>query len=171
MPATNKKQAAAGTMPSPNEAKPIVGWVMPGLDFATFRLGLLRKLMDRKTMRQLCERTGSTYPEWRVIARLGAVVGGSTVGQTAESAWVDRAQVSRAIASLEKRELAARLENPQDRRAPIHCLTQDGSKVYRRMLDMRKSFHGDLVGDLTAEELEQFDAVLLKLARKVHALP
>lgn len=171
MPATNRKQSAARTTASPNEAAPMLGWVMPGLDFVTFRLGLLSKLMDRKTLRQLSDRTGCTFPEWRVIAWLGGAVGGSTVGQIADSAWVDRAEVSRAVASLEKRGLVARLENPQDRRAPIHCLTKDGSKIYRRVLDIRKNFHGDLVADLTPEELELFDAVLLKLARKVQALP
>lgn len=169
--ARNRKQAAARATASSNDTKPILGWVMPGLDFVTFRLGLLSKLMDRKTMRQLSDRTECTYPEWRVLARLGAVVGGSTVGQIAESAWVDRAEVSRAAASLERRGLATRLENPQDRRAPIHCLTKDGLKIYRRMLDIRKAFHSDLVADLTPEELELFDMVLLKLARKVQALP
>ena len=93
------------------------------------------------------------------------------MGQIATAAWVDRAEVSRAVASLEKRGLVARLDNPQDRRAPIHCLTKLGLQLYRRVLEMRFAFHSDLAGDLTSAELELLDRVLVKLARRVQALP
>ena len=167
-----EKQDAAAIIGTPRHVDTAInGWVMPGLDFPTFRLTLLSKLMDRKTLRQLGERAQFSYPEWRVVARLGRTVGGSTVGQIADQAWVDRAEVSRAIASLERRGLAARLDNPQDRRAPIHCLTKAGLQLYRRVIEIRATFHKDLVSDLSAEECEMLDELLLKLARRLQKLP
>lgn len=149
----------------------INGWTMTGLDYPTFRLNLLCKLMDRRTLRQLAERANCTYPEWRVLSRLGCTVGGATVRQIAEIAWVDRAEVSRAIASLEARGLAARLENPQDRRAPIHFLTKAGLQLYRRVLDMRGKFHEDIMADLGDDEREALDRILSKLARRLQTMP
>lgn len=167
-----EKQAAIGVSRSTHKVDTtIIGWAMPGLDFPTVRLTLLSKLMDRKTLRQLNERAQFSYPEWRVVARLGKNVGGSTVGQLAELAWVDRAEVSRAIASLERRDLVARLENPQDRRAPIHCLTKAGLQLYRRVIEIRAEFHKEMISDLSAEECEILDVLLLKLARRLQNTP
>ncbi len=166
-----KLNASAMTRPTRTVDAPVTGWALPGLDFPTVRLSLLSKLIDRKTLRQLSEKAQFSYPEWRVVARLGRNVGGSTVGQLAEQAWVDRAEVSRAIASLERRELVARLDNPQDRRAPIHCLTKAGLQLYRRVIEIRAAFHSELTSDLTSEECEMLDALLLKLARRLQCTP
>ena len=152
-------------------ARDINGWVMPGLDYPTFRLNLLCKLMDRRTLRQLAERANCTYPEWRVLSRLGCTVGGATVRQIAEAAWADRAEVSRAVASLEARGLAARLDNPQDRRAPILFLTKSGLHLYRRVLEMRGAFHEEVMSNLAAEEREALDCILGKLAHKLQSMP
>ena len=148
----------------------INGWVMAGLDYPTFRLSLVCKLMDRRTLRQLSERANCTYPEWRVLSRLGCTVGGATVRQIAEQAWVDRAEVSRAIASLGAHHLAARLDNPQDRRAPILFLTKAGVQLYRRVLEMREAFHQELISDLDDNEREALDRILGKLARRLQAM-
>ncbi|MDF8333698.1 MarR family winged helix-turn-helix transcriptional regulator [Novosphingobium cyanobacteriorum] len=152
-------------------ARDLNGWVMPGLDYPTFRLNLLCKLMDRKTLRQLAERANCTYPEWRVLSRLGCTVGGATVRQIAEAAWADRAEVSRAVASLEARGLASRLDNPQDRRAPIMFLTKAGVQLYRRVLEMRGAFHEEVMADLDAEEREALDRILGKLAHRLQEIP
>ena len=116
-------------------------------------------------------RANCTYPEWRVLSRLGVTVGGATVKQIAEVAWVDRAEVSRAVASLEARGLASRLDNPQDRRAPIHFLTKAGLQHYRRVLEMRSAFHEEVIADLDEEEREALDRILSKLAHRLQAMP
>lgn len=166
-----KKQPEADRAPmAASSERDINGWIMPGLDYPTFRLNLLCKLMDRRTLRQLSERANCTYPEWRVLSRLGCTVGGATVRQIAEAAWVDRAEVSRAVASLEARGLAARLDNPQDRRAPIHFLTKTGLQFYRRVLEIRGAFHQEVIADLSEDEREALDRILGKLARRLQAM-
>lgn len=146
------------------------GWAVDGLDYPTLRLTMLAKQMDRLTMRQLAETGHCTYPEWRVLLRLGATPAGLTVKQIAAEAWVDRAEVSRAAAALEKRGLVARRDNAQDQRAPILFLTGEGVKLYRRNLAQRAAFHESLLAGLDEGERAAFDALLGKLAQRIGEL-
>lgn len=143
------------------------GWIVPELDFPTFRLGLVAKFMDRLTIRQLSEVSDYSYAEWRVLSRLAYHKDGATVGRIASLAWVDRAEVSRAVATLEKRGLVTRRENPEDRRTPILSLTPTGLEEHHRIIVLRGAFHELLVQDLSGAEREQLDQLLDKVARRL----
>jgi len=142
------------------------GWILPALDHPTFRLTLVSKAMDRYSLRQFADH-GFTYAEWRVLSRLASVPAGATVGQIADLAWVDRAEVSRAASTLEKRGLTARRENPGDRRTPILHIPQAGLDLYRPPLADRRAFHEHVIADLSAEEREEFDRILAKIAHQL----
>ena len=141
------------------------GWVVPGLDFPTFRIAQIGKILDRTTLRQMSEQGELSYPEWRVLGRL-ATHPGTTVGQIADLAWVDRAEVSRAAAALEARGLTRREPNPQDARTPMLSCTDRGLKLYQRVLKQRQAFHRQLVAHLSAEESRTLDTILMKIARE-----
>jgi len=143
------------------------GWILPDLDYSTFRLALVAKVMDRLTLRRLSERGETTYAEWRVISRLATMPDGGTVGRIADLAWVDRAEVSRAATALEERGLTARRENPEDRRKPILYLTEAGRAAYIPMARDRGAFHASLVVDLSEEERKTLDRLLAKLAQRI----
>jgi DNA-binding MarR family transcriptional regulator len=145
------------------------GWTYPGLDFPTFRLVLVAKAIDRLTLRMLADNCDLTIAEWRVLSRL-APIAGATVGQVAEMAWVDRAEVSRAASALEKRGLTSRRENPQDGRSPILFCTEAGIAEYRRLLPIRANFHRSLAEDLNDQDRAALDALLLRIAKKVGGL-
>ena len=57
----------------------LTGWKIDQLDFPTFRISLLAKIMDRVTIRTLSQQTDLSYAQWRVLARLGLMQGGGTV--------------------------------------------------------------------------------------------
>ncbi|MGI4878464.1 MAG: MarR family winged helix-turn-helix transcriptional regulator [Janthinobacterium lividum] len=143
------------------------GWVLPRLDFPTFRITLIAKVMDRLTLRRLSGLGDLTYAEWRVLSRLATTPNGATVGEIADLAWVDRAEVSRAATSLQKRGLTARRENPADRRKPILFPTDAGWAQYGPLANDRAAFHSELVADLTEEERRQLDHLLAKIARRL----
>jgi DNA-binding MarR family transcriptional regulator len=149
------------------DAAVLEGWILPDLDYSTFRLALVAKVMDRLTLRRLSERGETTYAEWRVISRLAMMPQGATVGRIADLAWVDRAEVSRAATALEKRGLTARRENPEDRRKPILYLTEAGRTAYTRMARDRGAFHASLVADLSEEERRTLDRLLAKIAQRI----
>jgi len=149
------------------DTAPLPGWTVEQLDYPTFRIGLLAKVMDRLTIRHLAELDDLSYAEWRVLARLAAMPDGGTVGQVAELAWVDRAEVSRAAGALERRGLTARRDNPQDRRTPVLFLTENGRMRYRTTIRWRGAFHESLLGDLSAEERALLDKLLGRIGGRL----
>ena len=143
------------------------GWALPHLDYPTFRITLLAKYMDRLTIRQLSQLSELSYAEWRVLSRLALMQHGGTVGKVAALAWVDRAEVSRAAASLEKRGMVKRRENPADRRTPILTLTDAGHAEQERIIAAREDYHRILTQDLSEAETRQLDELLQKVANRV----
>ena len=146
------------------------GWKMEALDFPSFRMSLLVKVMDRLTIRELAGVTDLPIAEWRVLSRLALYKGGLTVRQIAMKAWVDRAEVSRAASSLEARGFLARRNNPADRRAPILFATAAGRQEYDRLLPIRAEFHRGLTEDMSQAERDAFDTLLGLVARKLGKL-
>lgn len=164
-----RKSNAGTAAASLHDLADLPGWNFPSLDYATFRLTLLSKAMDRFSVRQLSDR-GITYAEWRVLSRLATLPEGGTVGQIADLAWVDRAEVSRAAAALEKRGLTARRENADDRRTPILHITQAGMERYRPLMEQRALFHETLMRDLSDQERAELDHVLAKIASRLDVI-
>ena len=151
------------------EPRDPVGWQHPALDYSTFRLALVAKAIDRMTLRMLARTCSYSVSEWRVLSRLGTGQA-ATVRDIADSAWADRAEVSRAAASLERRGLLERRLNPNDRRAPILSCTAEGRKEYERILPERIAFHEALLKPLENWERAALDALLAKLATGIAGL-
>ncbi|MEP7351496.1 MAG: MarR family winged helix-turn-helix transcriptional regulator [Sphingorhabdus sp.] len=143
------------------------GWTVDQLDYPTFRVGLVAKIMDRLTIRQLLEQDALTYAEWRVLARIAAMPDGGTAGQVAELAWVDCAEVSRAIGALERKGLLARRKNPSDRRTSSVFLTDAGKAQYCETLNRRSSFHEQLLSGLSHEERATLDDLLGRIGTEL----
>ena len=143
------------------------GWSLDHLDYPTFRMTLLVKIMGRLTIRHFAEAGDLNYAEWRVLGRLATMPQGGTVGQIADMAWVDRAEVSRAAGALEARGYVVRRDNPLDRRAPLLSLTEAGRASHLASLGPRTAFHETLLEDLSPEERIMFDEILLKVGGKL----
>ncbi|MCW2382944.1 MULTISPECIES: MarR family winged helix-turn-helix transcriptional regulator [unclassified Sphingobium] len=146
------------------------GWNLDELNYPTFRMTLIAKIMDRLTIRNLAEIEDITYAEWRVMARLATMHQGGTVRQVAEMAWVDRAEVSRAVSTLEEKGYTLRMENPHDRRAPILKMTSVGLERYRAALAERKAFHELLTAKLSDKECETLNQLLAKIGEQLVVL-
>jgi DNA-binding MarR family transcriptional regulator len=142
-------------------------WKLPNLDFPSFRLSLVAKIMDRLSFRQLAGIGNLSFAEWRVLSRLAISREGLTVRQIADLAWVDRAEVSRAAAALEVRGLTARRDNPRDRRTPILYATREGLALHDPVMRARRRFHAAVTADLDEAERRQLDELLVKLARRL----
>lgn len=149
------------------ESVEFTGWKVDQLDFPTFRIGLIAKLMDRATIRQLAQVTDLSYAQWRVLSRLSLMPDGGTVGDVARLAWVDRAEVSRAVAALEALGLVSRRNNAADRRAPLLALTAQGDAVRRDVLARRIGFHEHLLADLSAADRDMLDGLLARIGERL----
>jgi DNA-binding MarR family transcriptional regulator len=146
------------------------GWNVDRLGYPTFRITLIAKIMDRVTIRHLSESGDLTYAEWRVLARLAMMPDGGTVRRVAELAWVDRAEVSRAVNALESRNLVVRKRNERDRRAPMLLLTKKGVDQYEAALKQRIAFHESLLCDLSEAERETLDSLLFQIGARLSKL-
>lgn len=149
------------------DASQLPGWTVEQLDYPTFRVSLVAKVMDRLTIRQLVELGDLVYAEWRVLARLAAMPDGGTVRQVAELAWVDRAEVSRAAGALERKGLTARRDNPRDRRMPILFLTEKGRTRYHAMIQWRSAFHESLLSELSPQDRATLDDLLGRIGGRL----
>jgi DNA-binding MarR family transcriptional regulator len=149
--------------------KDVKGWDNPGLNYPAFHLILVAKAIDRLSVKALNDICDLTIAEWRVLSRL-APTDGRTVREISETAWVDRAEVSRAAASLEAKGITSRRDNPHDRRSPVLFITEQGLEFYQRLLPLRAEFYRDLTAGLAQAEYAMLDHLLLQIARKVTAL-
>lgn len=145
-------------------------WRIDGLDFPSFRVSLIAKVMDRLTNRELAALGKMPIAEWRVLSRLALTPGGLTVRGIAERAWVDRAEVSRAAKMLAGRGLISRRENPNDGRAPILFVTEEGMAAFEPVMAVRTRFHARVMQSIDEEEKEQLDCLLEKLAKNLLAM-
>jgi DNA-binding MarR family transcriptional regulator len=139
-------------------------WNMGGPDYLSLRISFVAKLIERRTARVLNSRFGISVAEWRVLAQL-ARMGPMTVRELAERSWVDRAEVSRAAASLIARGDVLRTENPKDRRSPKFSATTAGRARAKAIAPTRDRFQALLAHQLSPTEMDVFLDGLLRLAR------
>ncbi len=142
------------------------GWKLSGLDYPSFRLTLVAKLINRLSAQQLSRDSELSFAEWRVLCRL-ALTEDTTVRDIAEHAWVDRAEVSRAAARLEQAGLVTRRSNPADERMPIFSATKTGKRLYKSLIAARSRFHSLIGADLDDEERRVLDKALGKMMAKL----
>ncbi len=165
---TRAPRPAGGSQPIMREQAAKVGdpafdgWRVEGLDYPSFRLTLVARLINRLTAQTLSQDSDLSFAEWRVLCRL-ALAEGTTVRDIAEKAWVDRAEVSRAAARLEEAGLAARRSNPGDERMPILFATKAGKALYKSLIVARSHFYSAIIADLDESERSVLDKALGKM--------
>ena len=138
-------------------------WQIGGPNYLPYRIALLAKMLDRHTTRLLQESAGLTLAEWRVLSQL-TIESPAPVRQLASQAWVDRAEVSRAAASLERRGYVERQDNPADRRSTLFSPTPQGIALVETIRPLRREFHAALTRNLSKAQRAVLDEALLILA-------
>ncbi len=138
-------------------------WRVGGPEYLPLRILLVAKLIDLHVARLLAEKSGMAVAQWRVVAQLGVLHNGS-VREMARQACVDRAEVSRSVAALEKRGFVERHVNTRDRRSPRFSLTPAGRAHYSSFRPHWRRFQHALVAKLTSAERELTEHALTVIA-------
>jgi DNA-binding MarR family transcriptional regulator len=141
-------------------------WKLGGRAYLPLRLILVAKLIDRYIEGLLAEKAELSIPEWRVVAQLAMLKQGS-VRKMARQACVDPAEVSRSAATLARRGLVQRRENPQDRRSPQFSLTAEGEAHYARFHPYWTQFTATLVSELDEADRAAMEHGLARIAREL----
>lgn len=97
---------------------------------------------------------GLTRTQWRVLANLGKF-GAMTARDICAISHIEKTKVSRAVAAMEVDGYLTRTPSPQDRRAEILSLTDQGRVVFadlgQRALDYDRALRNQLGPALTAQ--------------------
>jgi DNA-binding MarR family transcriptional regulator len=151
------------------QARPDLGaidtvWRLGGEAYLPLRLILVAKLLDLNVARLLAESAEISVAEWRVVAQLG-ILHHASVREMARQACIDPAEVSRSVASLERRGYVERRANPRDRRSPRFLLTASGARHFGRFRPHWKRFQRMLVANLPRRDRIATERALALIAR------
>jgi DNA-binding MarR family transcriptional regulator len=128
----------------------------------SFRISVAAKLLDRRLSRLVAERFGLAVAEYRVLAQV-TLYPRSTVRSIAERTYVDKAQVSRAVAVLETMGLVMRATPASDRRSPVFTATKTGRQMVRKIVPKREAQERELATHLEGADLVALEDALQRL--------
>jgi len=131
-----------------------------------YRILLLGKMIDRVTAQHVRETAQLSLAEWRVLTHV-EMIGKCSAAEVASVAYTDRAEVSRAIGSLEARGLVRREANPRNRKSSLVSLTAEGTAVHAAIRGERGKFYEQWLTDLDDAERAALDAGLDRITRRV----
>ena len=131
-----------------------------------YKIGQLRKLLDRYSSPAVSEQFSLSLAEWRMLSHIHA-------GRSVTAFWLcrrlqsDRAEVSRACASLIRRGYVASKPNPADARSALLELTRPGHAMFDRIMPVRLKLQKELTDALDRREIAVLYRALDKLSRAI----
>jgi DNA-binding MarR family transcriptional regulator len=131
--------------------------------FLPYRLSVLSNIVSSRIAKSYDERFQLTIPEWRVMAVLGRFPG-LTAAEVTERTAMDKVQVSRAVARLQKTYRIEQRAVEGDRRARHLFLTDEGLEVYSEIVPLARDYEQRFIAGLNAGERVLLDRLLDKLA-------
>lgn len=137
--------------------------------FFPYRLARLAEQVSLATAQVYRTRFALGRDEWRVLAGL-AQTGEAKTGDVLERTTLEKMQVSRALARLERDGLVERTPDPDDGRAYRVKLLPAGQSLYRKIVPMVQAREEYLLSDLTAAERKVLDSALEKVSGRAKQL-
>ncbi|MEM8498865.1 MAG: MarR family transcriptional regulator [Pseudomonadota bacterium] len=134
--------------------------------FTPYRLVNLAKRVSDACNEDFGAPNGVSVAQWRVLARLGEHDELSSRGLP-DSTFMDKSRLSRAIASLEDKELIHTRTDPNDNRAKIIGLSASGRALYQKMVPDALRWEAEFLSTLSVPELRDLLMSLSKLERKL----
>jgi DNA-binding MarR family transcriptional regulator len=137
--------------------------------FFPYRLAVLAETVSRAMAQVYAERFELTRDEWRVAAALfenGAMRTTDVITHTT----LDKMQVSRAVARLERDGLINRTEDSADRRGRVLELRPAGAALVRRIIPLVEARVAFLLDALSPEERTSLEAVFGKVGERAQQL-
>ncbi len=137
--------------------------------FLPYRLSVLSNIVSSRIAKSYEEKFQLTIPEWRVMAVLGRFPA-LTAAEVTERTAMDKVQVSRAVARLQKTHRIEQRAVEGDRRARHLFLTESGYEAYTEIVPMARDYERRVTASLSVSECGQLDRLLDKLLAAASAL-
>lgn len=137
--------------------------------FLPYRLAVVAEEVSRALAAIYADRFELTREEWRVLVWLAAEPGMAAT-ELGARANLDKMQVSRAIARMEKDGLLEREPDPDDRRSLKVRLRPAGRALFRKVEPMALAREAFLLEALAHDERAALDRALSKLGERARQL-
>jgi DNA-binding MarR family transcriptional regulator len=134
----------------------------------SFLLVTLGNRLSVEAERVLRRTLDLSFMEWRVLTVL-AVEPAAPPGRIVSVAGVNKAAVSRAVNSLERRGLLTRVAAPEHRLRTQLFLTDAGTELFERGTRSRLNGEDEILAGLTAEDRQRLLGDLRQLLRNLDA--
>jgi len=131
----------------------------PLFDFLPYLLSITSNAVSGRIAQEYRARFSLSVPEWRVMAVLGDS-GPLTQRELTGLTLMDKVAVNRACKVLEVRALISRRPNALDGRSHLLELTASGREMHGQIMPLAVGMEQRLFSVLSAEETEQFRALL-----------
>jgi DNA-binding MarR family transcriptional regulator len=128
-------------------------------EFLPYKLSILAKSVSDGLAARYSMEFGLSIPEARILTTCGQNPMMTANGICTHSG-MNKAMVSRGIASLDARGLIETLPNQADRREAFLSLTPAGKKVYRKLVPLALEFEAELRARISDERFDAFNAGL-----------
>lgn len=110
-----------------------------------------------------------SIPEWRVLARLAEhdKLNGKDIGH---ATFMDKSKVSRALKTLEDKELIIGTKDNKDNRATYFRLSEQGLSLYANIAPRALDWESELIDSLDVSEYRDLMRILEKLEQRVRKM-
>lgn len=137
--------------------------------FLPYRLSVTTNRVSRAFAAHYQQEFGIAIPEWRVIAVLGAFAPLSSNG-ICERTAMDKAKVSRAVASLLERGLIAREAHATDQRLIQLTLSKSGCKIYESIIPRARAIEAEVTRGLSKADVAHLHRMLDRIGARLDAI-
>jgi DNA-binding MarR family transcriptional regulator len=131
-------------------------------DLIIYKVGILRRQIERYANSAITEGFDTTIAEWRVLTHLFRY-SSMTITELSAKLCADKAEVSRACTSLVVRGLVSRRRDERDARSSQLVITDRGRRLHNQIFHERLSQQNKLASVLTKAEHEILHTALDKL--------
>jgi DNA-binding MarR family transcriptional regulator len=140
-----------------------------GFDLETFlpyRLSVATNRISRAFAAHYEQEFGISIPEWRVIAVLGAFAPLSS-NEICDRTAMDKAKVSRAVATLLKKGSIERAPHATDQRLIQLTLSRQGRKIYAAVIPRARAIEAEVTKGLSKTDVAGLHRVLNRIGARL----
>ena len=138
--------------------------------FLPYRLSVLTNTVSQGIARSYRGRFDLSVTEWRILAVLGRFPG-LTASEVTERTAMDKVSISRAVSSLEQKDLLQRKIDASDRRRQQLFITPGpGRAVLEQVIPEARRYEEALASTLSADEISTLSNLIEKLQHRAREL-
>jgi DNA-binding MarR family transcriptional regulator len=132
------------------------------------RLLTCTNLLDNEVRTRLKSTADTTLPRFDILAQLERHDGPMSMGELSKRLMVSNGNVTGLVDRLAGEGMVTRMPSANDRRVQMVSLTPEGSKSFTKIAEDHRLWVGDMMANLSAEEMNALYGLLARLKESIH---